>query len=65
MRKWLIRRFFYPSNSSYPVRWDPTYGRIDRDIQWSVQDLLPRSIGERVVLEERLQEKRKQQAKNE
>lgn len=54
-----VRAHFYPSNAGQPVRRDPTYGRIDRDLQWRIQELYPHaSLGERVVLELKLQASR-------
>lgn len=41
-----------------PVRVDPTYGRIDPDIQQAVEDLNPPGIGERVAWENTLQARR-------
>lgn len=58
MRRWLVLHFFYPNKNGRPVRRDPTYGKIDRDIQWSVDDMRPVSLGQRVALEDTLQNKR-------
>lgn len=58
MRQWLIRKFFYPSNQGRPIRRDPRHGTIDRDIQWSVHYMKPRSLGARVALEDTMQERR-------
>lgn len=42
-----------------PEEWhDPTHGRIDRDIQTRVQDMDPVSVGQRVAMENTLQDKR-------
>jgi hypothetical protein len=60
MRRWLIRMFFYPNKEGRPVRRDPTYGRIARDIQWIVQDeYQPKTLGQRVALEESIQNQRR------
>lgn len=37
---------------------DPTYGRIDRDIQEAVDEWGPASTGQRVAVENTLQERR-------
>lgn len=39
---------------------DPTYGRIDRDIQQLVDEMHPRSLGSRVAMENTLQQRRDQ-----
>lgn len=45
------------------ARWrDPTYGRIDRDIQEAVDEWVPRNIGQRVAVENTLQEQRDRRA---
>jgi hypothetical protein len=37
---------------------DPTHGRIDPDIQAEVNEMNPRDVGQRVALENTLQEQR-------
>lgn len=37
---------------------DPTYGRIDKDIQDQVEGMNPRSLGQRVAMENTIQNKR-------
>jgi hypothetical protein len=37
---------------------DPTWGRIDRDIQQLVDEMEPESLGQRVAMENTLQERR-------
>lgn len=37
---------------------DPTHGRIDRDIQQAVEDMHPKSLGQRVAIENTLQRRR-------
>lgn len=55
----LLRRFTYPNNQGQPIRRDPSHGRIDRDIQWRVQDWYqPRTVAQRVVMEGNLQQQR-------
>lgn len=51
----LLRARTYPNRFGRPVRKDPTYGRIDRDVQWHVQDIGPSSLGQRVAMENTIQ----------
>jgi hypothetical protein len=37
---------------------DPTHGRIDQDIQQAVEDMHPTSLGQRVALENTMQNRR-------
>lgn len=54
--RWSVRRYLYPWHGERPRRDDPTYGRIDRDIQWRVNDeYAPSSIGQRLAMELNLQ----------
>jgi hypothetical protein len=59
IRDFIKRKMYYPSRDGSPIKNDPTYGRIDRDIQWRVNDrLMPTSIAMRVAMENTLQDKR-------
>lgn len=50
----------YPDRDGRPLTYDPTYGRVDRDIQWMVQDLYqPNTVAQRVVMELNLQARRR------
>lgn len=48
----------YVANDGLPVRTDPTFGRIDPDIQQAVEAMKPASTGSRVALENTLQARR-------
>jgi hypothetical protein len=53
-----VRLKWYPRHERRPTLGDPTHGRIDRDIQWHVDDMKPFSIGQRVAMEQTLQDRR-------
>lgn len=53
-----IRAELYPWHDGIPREDDPTYGQIDRDLQWAADDQAPRSLGQRVAIESTLQERR-------
>lgn len=60
---YLTHRWLYPRHSSRASRRDPTYGRIDRDIQWFVNDIIrPSSLAVRTVAEINLQARRDRRA---
>lgn len=48
----------YVANDGQPAVTDPTYGRIDADLQRTAEKLAPRSLGERVAIENTLQARR-------
>ncbi|MFT4281205.1 hypothetical protein [Microbacterium sp.] len=48
----------YPGNDGTRVEYDPTHGRIDKDIQERVDEMKPTSLGQRVAMEATLQERR-------
>lgn len=51
--------FLYPWHDGIPRRDDPTYGKIDRDIQWFVNDIYrPGTIAQRAALESNFQRDR-------
>lgn len=52
------RELRYPWSDGSARMEDPTYGRIDRDIQWAVHDMSPGSLSQRVADEINLQERR-------
>lgn len=54
------RRHMYPWHDGVARFQDPTYGKIDRDIQWRVNDCLPVTLGQRTVWETNLQQIRDQ-----
>lgn len=62
MRRRLVkaftRRWLYPWHDGTARRKDPTYGKIDRDIQWLIDDRQPSTIAERAVWEITVQEAR-------
>lgn len=52
------RTQLYPDNRGHCITRDPSYGRIDADIQWRVDAAGPSSLVERVVMETHLQSRR-------
>lgn len=55
----IARRVLYPWSDGTARLKDPTYGQIDRDIQWFVHDVLrPTSLGVRAAAEHNLQRRR-------
>lgn len=50
----------WPGNDGSMITYDPTYGRIDRDIQWMIDDLCPMDPGQRAVMEGIYQDRRDQ-----
>lgn len=52
----VVQAVTYPDRDGRPVRRDPTHGRIDREVQWFVQDTYePRTVAQRVVMEANVQ----------
>jgi hypothetical protein len=52
----VVQAVTYPDKHGRPVRRDPTHGRIDREVQWFVQDTYqPNTVAQRVVMEANVQ----------
>jgi len=55
----LRRRLLYPWSDGTARRQDPTYGKVDREVQWFVNDhLAPHSVGQRLAMELQVQRTR-------
>ena len=53
------RKGKWPGNKGDILSFDPTYGKVDHDIQWHVHDhIQPTSVGQRVAFELELQRRR-------
>jgi hypothetical protein len=48
----------WPGNDGSRIDYDPSHGRIDKDIQEQVDQMRPGSLGARVAMENTLQERR-------
>lgn len=51
-----VQAITYPDRDGKPIRRDPTHGRVDREVQWYVQDTYePNTVAQRVAMESNVQ----------